>query len=503
MQTEKVRGTLGWRAAAEIVRWNVRPFIDGRYRPSNSRGYFENVNPATEKTLCEVPVGDAVDVNEAVRVARQRFESGCWSELTVTRRAQILLRLSDLLVEHKAELALLDSLEMGKPIRAALYDVENFAPLFLRSAAGFADKLYGSSAPTNSGMIAFNLHEPRGVVGLITPWNFPIVNAAIKLGPALVTGNTVVLKPSEISASSALRLAELALEAGMPPGVFNVVPGLGPTVGTALVEHPDVNLISFTGSTATGRRIMEMAGRSGAKPVILECGGKSPHVVFDDVSDLDRVAQVAFQSFSWNSGQVCSAHTRVLAHESIKDALCKKLVNHAKQLRPADPLDEKTTFGPLASPAQRDRVKSYIARGLDAGAEAVLLGQVQESGGCFVGPTVFDRVTPQMAIAREEIFGPVLCVQSFESQEDAIALANGTDYGLTATVWTRDMARGRVMARAIKAGTVAVRTGAAEAPSDEAMLGHEPQKASGFGSETGLRGLECYSTLKSVSFSGA
>jgi acyl-CoA reductase-like NAD-dependent aldehyde dehydrogenase len=503
MHTEKVRHSLGWNDAAAAVRWNIRPFIDGRYRPSNSGDYFENVNPATEKTLCDVSAGDAVDVSEAVRVARQRFESGCWSQLTPTRRAQIVLRLADLLVEHKAELALLDSLEMGKPIRAALFDVDNFAPLFLRSAAGFADKLYGDSAPTNSGSIALNLHEPRGVVGLITPWNFPIVNAAIKLAPALVMGNTVVLKPSELAASSALRLAELALEAGIPPGVLNVVPGLGTTVGAALVEHPDVNLISFTGSTATGRRIMEMAGRSSAKPVILECGGKSPHVVFDDVSDLDHVAQLAFQSFSWNTGQVCSAHTRVLAHVSIKDALCKKIVNHAKQLRPADPLDERTTFGPLASSAQRDRVKNYVSTGLAEGAEAVLLGQVQESGGCFVGPTVFDRVQPQMVIAREEIFGPVLCIQSFQTQEDAIALANGTDYGLTATVWTRDMARGREMARAIKAGTVAVRTGGAEAHSDEAMLGHEPQKASGFGSETGLRGLQCYSTLKSISFSGA
>ena len=500
---ERTQNPMNWKEMADRVQWKIQPFIDGRYRLSGSNDSYENLNPATETALCRVSIGHAGDVDEAVRVARRRLDEGGWSELPPVRRAEALSKLADLIVEHKAELALLDSLEIGKPIQAALHDTEHFATLFLRSAAGFADKLYGCSAPSSGGSLHFNTFEPRGVVGLITPWNFPIVNVAIKLGPALAVGNTVVVKPSELSAGSALRLAELALEAGIPEGVFNVVPGLGSTVGAALCSHPDVDLISFTGSTVTGRKVMEMAARSNGKPVLLECGGKCPQVVFDDIGDLDRIAEATVKSFVWNQGQVCSAHTRLVAHVKAKDALVEKVVSRAKQYRPADPLDEHTTFGPLASPAQRDRVKGYIEQGIREGAEVVLSGRIQESGGCYVSPTVFDKVGAQMSIAREEIFGPVLAVQTFETDEEAIALANGTEYGLAATVWTRDMGRARRLARAIKAGHIGVRTGAEEGPASGAMLSHEPQKASGFGSETGIRGLQCYATLKSVSFSGS
>jgi acyl-CoA reductase-like NAD-dependent aldehyde dehydrogenase len=491
-----------WTERAASVRWDIRPFIDGRYRHSTSVDRYESVNPATERPLCQVPVGNAADVHEAVRVARACFDDGRWSQLPPARRAEILVKLAELMTEHKAEIALLDSLEMGKPIQAALQDAGTFAPDLLRSWAGFADKLLGVSAPLGPSTISFNVYEPRGVVGAITPWNFPSVNAVYKFGPALAAGNTVVLKPSELAPSSALRIAELALEAGLPDGVLNVVPGLGSTVGTALALHTGLDMLSFTGSTRTGRRVMEMAGRSNGKPVLLECGGKSPQVVFDDLADLDKAAAAIVQSVVWNQGQVCTARTRLIVHESVKEELLQKVVSRAREHRPGDPLSDETTFGPLAGPAQRDRVKRYVEDAVAAGAEPVLKGAITETGGCYVAPTVFDRVDAAMPIAREEIFGPILCVLSFATEAEAIALANDTDYGLAATVWTRDLGRGKRMAHAIKAGGISVRTGGCEDQPAGCVLSLEPQKASGFGAELGLRGLESYSTLKSINLSG-
>lgn len=494
---------MSWKEAAAAVHWNIQPFIDGRYRSSTATECFDNVNPANETVLCQAAVGSAAEVDAAVSVARRRFEEGCWSGLPPIRRAEVLIRLADLIVRRKEEFALLDVLEMGKPIQAALSDVESFAPMLLRSAAGFADKLTGESAPLSAHALALNTYQPRGVVGAITPWNFPIVNALFKVAPALAAGNTLVLKPSELASSSALKLAELALEAGVPPGVLNVVPGLGSTVGSALALHPDVDLLSFTGSTTTGRRIMELAGRSNGKPVMLECGGKSPQVVFDDVGNLDRIASEVIGNVLWNSGQVCSAHTRVIVHHAIREALVEKLVRLASRSQPGDPLSEQTTLGPLASPVQRDRVKRYVGQGLTEGAEPVLRGRIQESGGCHVAPTIFDRVERTMSIAREEIFGPVLCVQGFATEAEAISLANDTEYGLFATVWTGNAGRGRRLAHAIRAGHIAVRTSGEEGPESGCLLSYEPQKASGFGAELGLDGLKSYSTLKVVSFTGA
>jgi len=494
---------MNWKDSAAAVRWNIQPFTGGRYRRSTSTEVFDNINPATETILCQVPVGSAADIDAAVGVARQRFNDGCWSQLPAAGRIEILLKLANLIVEHSAELALLDSLEMGKPIRAALHDASILGPAVLRSCAGFADKVIGASAPMDFRTLSFNTYEPRGVIGAICPWNFPSVNAVIKFAPALAAGNTVVLKPSELSSSSALRLAELAIQAGLPEGVLNVVPGMGSTVGAALALHTDVDLLSFTGSTVTGRKIMELAGRSNGKPLILECGGKSPQVVFNDADDLESVADAAVQSVLWNQGQVCSAHTRLIVQDDIEDSLLEKVICRAAKYQPGDPLDESTTFGPLASRMQRDRVKAYIDQGIEAGAELVFRGAIREIGGCYVSPTIFAKVEANMSIAREEIFGPVLCVQSFKSEEEAIELANGTDYGLAATVWTRDMGRGKRMAHAIKAGGISIRTSGKEAPASGYLLDNEPQKASGFGSELGLRGLRSYSILKSISLSGA
>lgn len=491
------------RELAAAVRWNIQPFVDGRYRPSSSTELFDNVNPATELGLCQVPCGNAADIDAAVRVARQRFDEGCWSELPPIRRAEILLKWADLIVANKMELALLDTLEMGKPIHASLLDAGTLAPHCLRVCAGFTDKLFGASAPVDARTLSFNTFEPRGVIGLITPWNFPVANAAVKLAPALAAGNTVVLKPSELSSSSALKLAELALQAGVPEGVLNVVPGLGVTAGAALALHHDVDLLSFTGSTVTGRKIMELCGRANGKPLLLECGGKSPHVVFEDAADLDRVAEVVTQSALVNQGQVCVATTRLLVQDRIKNALLEKVVALAREHRLGDPLDPATRFGPLASPAQRDRVKRYIDQGIQSGARAVLKGEIQDKGGCYVAPTIFDAVDQFMPIAREEIFGPVLCVQPFSTESEALALANATEYGLVATVWTRDIGRGRRLAHAIRVGSVTVRTGGEEGPASGVMLSREPQKASGFGCELGLKGLESYATLKLITLSGS
>jgi acyl-CoA reductase-like NAD-dependent aldehyde dehydrogenase len=494
--------TVNWNQRASQVRWNIRPFLDGRYRSSSSQESFETVNPSTEEALCRVVVGTSVDADEAVRIARRRFNEGCWSGLPPVRRVDVLLKLTELIKKNKETLALLDTLEMGKPIAAALQDVGEFAPSLIRSWAGFADKLFGQSAPLIDATAAFNVYEPRGVVAAITPWNFPLVCAIYKCAPALLAGNTVVLKPSELTASSALKLAELALEAGVPPGVLNVVPGLGTTVGAALALHPDVDMLSFTGSTATGRRVMEMCGRTNAKPLLLECGGKSPHVVFSDVADLDVVAKATMDDILRNQGQVCGAHTRLLVDESVKDELLHKVVTLAKSCQPGDPLHEGTQFGPLASPAQRHRVQRFIEGALEAGARPALKGAIQKAYGCFVSPTIFDLTDGSLSIAQEEIFGPVLCVQGFKTESEAIAATNGTQYGLAATAWTRDMGRAKRMAQAIKAGTVTVRTGGREGPGSGYVLSDEPQKASGFGSEMGLRGLQSYSTLKLVTFAG-
>jgi acyl-CoA reductase-like NAD-dependent aldehyde dehydrogenase len=499
---ELIADALKWKDSADVICWDIRPFIDGRYHASSSTELLENVNPSTEEILCEFSVGDGADIDRAVRSARRRFDDGSWSELPPVRRAEILLKLADLIVKHGEELALLDSLEMGRPIRSTLLDAQKFAPRMLRSWAGFADKLVGACAPMVGASVYLNAYEPRGVVGAITPWNFPLVNAVFKFGPALAAGNTVVLKPSELAPSSALKLAELALEAGMPEGVLNVVPGLGATVGAALAQHADVDMLSFTGSTATGRRIMELSARSNGKPLLLECGGKSPQVVFDDVENLETVADAVVQSALSNQGQVCSAHTRLLAQETIKEALLDRVVKRASSYRASDPLDQRTTFGPLASPAQRDRVKFYVEAGLKDGAVPVLKGAIQDKGGCFVWPTIFDRVDMSMSIVREEIFGPVLCVQSFKTEEEAVALANGTCHGLAATIWTTDFGRGKRLAREIRAGYVAVRTSGRERSDSGCVLGCEPQKTSGFGMELGIDGLRAYSTLKSVMFKG-
>jgi len=491
-----------WSEKAEGVRWRIQPFIDGVYRQSKASDSVDHICPATERPLCRYSVGNADDVDAAVRIARQRFRDGSWSKLSPDRRSGVLRKLADLLVQHREEIALLDTLEMGKPISAALTDADTFAPYFLRSSADLSVQLFGRSVLWGADAVVMNVHEPRGVVGAITPWNFPIVNATIKISAALAAGNSVVLKPSEIAPSSALRLAELAVEAGLPTGVLNVVPGAGSTTGSALAIHPDVDLLTFTGSTATGRKIMVLSGESNGKPLMLECGGKSPQVVFDDVSDLEHIADTCLKSAFWNSGQVCSARTRLLIHRSIAEPLRNLLVEGAKQYVPSNPLCMETSFGPLASSAQRLRVKTYVSDAIKSGVRALLEGEIQGSGGCYVSPTILDEVEPSSAVWREEVFGPVLCVKIFSTDDEAVELANGTSYGLSSTLWTRDLGRSQRLVREIRAGEILIRTGSEELSESSPPLGYEPQKASGFGCEMGLEGIKSYCTTKLVRFSG-
>jgi acyl-CoA reductase-like NAD-dependent aldehyde dehydrogenase len=491
------------------IPWNIRPFVDGVYVDSRASRVMENINPATEEPLCEISEGGADDVDHAVRVARRRFEEGVWCDLGPDERKGILLKFAHLIVAHKDELAVMDSLEMGKPLGAARFEAEVLGFNAVRSAAELADKVCGVLVPSEPSTLSFNVYEPRGVIGAIIPWNFPTYNVLLKISAALTVGNSVVLKPSELASASALKLAELAVEAGLPSGVFNVVPGAGGTVGEALAAHPGIDMVSFTGSTQTGRRIMQLAAQSHGKPVQLECGGKSPQLVFADVDDLDRVASCVTQDIFYNSGQVCSAKSRLIVEESIRPALLDKIITRAREFKLGDPLEPATTFGPLVSATQRDKVRAYIRGGVAEGAR-MLIGDVEpdrKGKGYFVSPVIFDQVRSGMAIAREEIFGPVLCVQSFTSEQEAMSLANATDFGLTATAWTRDLGRAKRLARRINAGFVVIRTSGEEGSgggiANVLALCAEPHKASGFGAEWGLKGLEAYSALKAVQMIGS
>jgi len=490
------------------IAWNIRPFVDGSYFTSCSSQFISKINPATEEVLYECPIGDAGDVQRAVEIARTAFERGIWRDLGPDKKKEILLRFARLIADRKDELALLDSLEMGKPINAARFEVEVLGYHVVRSAAELTDKLCGVLVPSEASSITFNMYEPRGVVGAIVPWNCPTYNTLLKVAPALAAGNAVVLKPSEIASGSALRLAEIAIEAGLPSGVFNVVPGLGATVGEVLAAHPGIDMVSFTGSTATGKRVMQLAGQCRGRPVQLECGGKSPQLVFADADNLDRVATCVVQDIFYNTGQICSARSRLLVEACIKEKLLDRVVSLAHELKAGDPLDEATNFGPLATSLQRDRVTAHLRRALGEGARMITGGSVQSQGakGYFVSPTVLDNVTPQMAVIREEVFGPLLCVQTFVDEQEAIALANATEYGLTATAWTRDFGRARRLAKRINAGFVVVRTSGEEGGgggiANVFALCAEPRKASGFGAEWGLKGLEAYSTLKAVQMLG-
>jgi gamma-glutamyl-gamma-aminobutyraldehyde dehydrogenase len=487
---------LSWRERAASLRIDGRMVIDGERRSTQSGETFDGQSPIDGRSLGAVGRGMAADIDAAVRSARAAFDDSRWAGKPPAVRKRLLQRFSEKILAAKDELALLETLDMGKPIQYSLgVDVTSTA----RCIAWYAeavDKIYDEIAPTGANALALITREPMGVVGVIVPWNYPMIMAAWKLGPALAAGNSVVLKPSEKSPLTALRLAELAVEAGIPPGVFNVVPGYGHEAGEALALHMDVDAIGFTGSTRVGRRMYAYAGQSNLKRVYNELGGKSAFVVFPDFEDIARAARTAAGSLFFNQGESCNAPSRVLVHDSIADEFVRHVAAEAPKYQPADPLDPATEMGALVDATQLKTVMGYIDAGLQEGARCVAGGEQmrKDSGGFYVAPTVFDQVGNGMTIAREEIFGPVMSVIRFKTEEEAIALANDTVYGLQASVWSHNLSRAHRVARALRAGTVHVN----QYDEDDITVPFGGYKQSGNGRDKSLHAFDKYTELKTT-----
>ncbi len=447
-----------WRRRASAARLDGRAFIHGQRGPALSGATFTTLNPATGKPLAEIARCDVADVDAAVASARAAFDGGAWAGLAPAHRKAALLRLASLIDDHCEELALLEALEAGKPIGECLGTDIPETSACIRWHAEACDKRYDALAPAGRDVVAMVTREPIGVVAAVLPWNFPAQMLAWKLGPALASGNSLVVKPSEHSSLSTLRIAELACEAGIPAGVFNVVTGFGTPVGEALGRHGGVGLVAFTGSTQTGRRFLEYAAQSNLKRVVMECGGKNPQLVLPDVADLDTVAQHAVNAAFWNMGENCSAGSRLFVHASRKDELLGKLLHVLDQWKLGDPLDPEVKLGALIDARQFAKVMGHIERAQAQGCRLVRGGKAAlgESGGWFVEPTVFDGVSPDANVAREEVFGPVLALITYESVDDAIRMANDSPYGLAASLWTDDLDAAHRVAARLEAGTVTV-----------------------------------------------
>lgn len=473
--------------------------IDGELQSAADGAVFDNVSPRDGKVLNRVPACGAADVDRAVAAARAAFEDGRWRRLAPREKKKIMFRLADLMEGALNELALMETLDTGKPIADATgVDI----PLAIQSVRWYGealDKVYGEVGPSNHSKLSYAVHEPLGVIGAITPWNFPLHMAMWKVAPALAMGNSVVLKPAEQSPLTAMRVAELALEAGVPPGVFNVVTGFGRTAGEALARHMDVDMIAFTGSGAVGRQLMISAGESNLKRVSLELGGKSPQIVFADCPDLDAAAEAAAWGVFFNQGEVCTAASRLLVQQDIKDEFLRKVVAIAKTIRVGDPLDPATRYGAMVSETQMKTALRYIGKAREEGDTLVLGGEqvLTGTGGFYIEPTIFDGLKPTSTLAREEVFGPVLGVMTFKDTAEALRIANDTIYGLAAGLWTSDLDRGMTMARRLRAGLVWVNGWDA----CDITMPFGGFKQSGFGRDRSLHALHKYADLKSVTFS--
>ena len=470
-------------------------FIGGRWTPAVSGRTFETVNPATEEVIAQVAEGDAADVDLAVKAARHALEQGPWGRMDARDRGRLLYKLADLIEENAEELAALETLDNGKPIRDSRGADLPLVIDCLRYYAGFADKIHGQTIPIRGEYFTYTRREPVGVAGQIIPWNFPMLMAAWKWGPALAAGCTVVMKPAEQTPLTCLRMARLAQKAGFPDGVINVVPGYGPTAGAALVKHPNVDKIAFTGEYRTAQIIMQDAAPT-LKRLTFELGGKSPNVVFAD-ADLDAAAMGAHFGLYFNQGQCCCAGSRLFVEDKVHDKFVDKLVSMNRARKLGDPLDPATEQGPQVDQAQFDKIMEYIDRGTKEGAKCLSGGKRFGDRGYFIEPTLFGEVRDDMAIAKDEIFGPVLSVLRFKDVDEIVRRANNTTYGLAAAVWTRDIAKAHRLAAAIKAGTVWINC----YDVFDAAAPFGGFKMSGMGRELGEKGLDAYTETKTVTVS--
>lgn len=477
-------------------KFDGRALIDGKRCSAHDGQEFNSISPVDGQVLAQVARCGQADVDAAVASARAAFEDKRWTGMAPAARKRVLIKWADLMMAHREELALIETLDMGKPIRyAKSVDVASAANC-LRWFGEATDKVYDEIAPTPRTALALITREPLGVVGAIVPWNYPMIMAAWKVAPALAAGNSVVLKPSEKSPLSALRMAELALEAGLPPGVFNVVTGLGPEAGTPLALHGDVDCIAFTGSTRVGKQIHVMAGQSNLKRAWTELGGKSPNIVFADCPNLDAAVQASVGSIFFNQGQSCNAPSRLFVEAKIKDEFLSRALKLVPGFTPADPRDDKTVMGAIVDETQMNNVLRYIEKGRSEGA-ALLAGgarALEHLGGYYVQPTIFDGVRNDMTIAREEIFGPVLSVLSFTDAAQAVAQANDNIYGLQAAVWTSDINKAHGVARALRAGTVHVN----QYDEDDITVPFGGFKQSGIGRDKSLHAFDKYTELKTT-----
>ncbi len=446
-----------YRKIAEGLKPEIRSFINGKF-VEGSGPAFETVNPANGKVIARIRANTPEEVMEAERAAREAFEDGRWSGKSPGERKEILLRLSDMLLEHRDELAVLETVDSGKPIFDNVTgDVPETAATF-RFHAEAIDKLEDCITAGDGKHLSMVVREPVGVVAAILPWNFPMQMAGWKLGPILAAGNSVIVKPSSLTPLSLLYIAGLAQEAGIPDGVLNVVLGSGQVVGGALAEHPQIEALTFTGSTSVGKKLLVQSGMTNAKSIFLEMGGKNPGIVMPDVKDLDHAAEEAVNAVFWNMGENCSSNSRLLVHKDIKDRFTELIIEKTKALKTGDPLDPDTNMGALVERPHMEKVLEYIETAKKEGARLLCGGNrlYEESGGNYIEPTVFDNVTPDMTIARDEIFGPVLAIMTFETEEEAVRIANDTIYGLHASVFTDDLRTAHRLSRAIHAGTISV-----------------------------------------------
>ena len=477
---------------AKFLEGTKQLYINGKFVEAAGGKTFDTMNPATGEVLAKVAKAEAEDIDLAVKAARKAFEEGPWSRMSASQRSRLIYKLADLMEENKVELAQLETLDNGKPYSETSKADVPLAVEHFRYFSGWATKIVGQTIPVQGNYFNYTRHEPVGVVGQIIPWNFPLLMAAWKLGAALATGCTVVLKPAENTPLSALYLAELIQEAGFPDGVVNIVPGYGQTAGQPLVDHPDVDKVAFTGSTKVGKSIMRSAADT-LKRITLELGGKSPNIILPD-ADLKKAVPGALMGIMFNQGQVCCAGSRLYVQKKLYDNVVADLVSNTKNIKQGNGMEEGTTMGPLISSTQQSRVKGYIDKGIEEGAEVLTGGDIPFDKGYFVSPTIFADVNHSMTIAKEEIFGPVVAAMPFDDIDDLVEKANDSMYGLAAGVWTQDIKKAHYIAHKLKAGTVWVNT----YNTFDAGSPFGGYKQSGLGREMGSYALDNYTEVKSV-----